>query len=136
MEYSVQEAEKGYRNIVDLFHLTEPSRTAAAASEHVDDQTKSHGGGSCAHALHVGGNGTGSRGRSSTSRGGSRVGGGSRASGRGGSRGRGVGRCGAVVGGVEGAASVLDSGGAVGLALRVADVGADALCESLSADKL
>lgn len=114
---------------------TKPGRSEASASEHVGEQANSGGGGTRANVLQVGGNSSGSRGGSgSTSRGGRAAGSGSGARGRGrAARGAATGR---VAGGVESTAVVLDAGGAVGLALGIANVLGVALGESLLAGVL
>lgn len=114
---------------------TKPGRLEASASEHVCEQANSSGGGARADVLQVGGNSSGGRGRSgSTSCGGRAAGSRSGASGRGrAARGAATGR---VAGGVESAAVVLDAGGAVGLALGIANVGGVALGKSLLAGVL
>lgn len=113
-----------------------PCRIGASASEHVGEEAKGGGGGASANVLQVSGNSTGGRGRSgSTSRGGGAAGsgGGTRRRGRAARGGAATGRVG---GGVESTAVILDGGGAVGLALGIANVGGVALGESLLAGVL
>lgn len=116
----------------DHMMLTRPK--AAAASEHVGEQTKGGGGGTGPDLLEVGGRSSGSGGSRGGSRGCCSAGGGRAGSA---SRGRGGGRgVGGGLGRVESAALVRDAGGAVLLGRRVADVCGVALGEGLLADKL